>query len=186
MGGNVKDAMTEEPKVERECRHCESTFEDTVKYGPAKYCSGCKEKFDDPEYIQTSIELEVTEDAELLAHVILDSDAPDGIRVRVPGREVEGGILFARVKFESDKGQYKDVICSDEQYMYHDLKVRDTRTETLQVMEEPDNDIRGKFQKSEGNVVEGDEVSVEVEFECDELDGCSSSITTPEAVAQNI
>lgn len=186
MGGNVKDAMTDEPKVTRECNHCGSDFEDTVKYGPERHCTDCKEKFDSPEYVEASVELDFNEDGNLVIETTLKSTAPDNLTVRLPGKQIDKGILFADMRVESDTGWYEDVLFSDEKYMYHELKVHGSRTETLGIADEEDSEIRETNREKHGEVLASDDLNVTVEFYCSEMEDCTATLTTPEAVAKNI
>lgn len=186
MGGNIKDANTKTHKVTRECNHCGSDFEDSVKYGPETHCKDCKEKFNDPSYINTSVELDVTKDGEIKVDVIFDSETPDNLRVNVSGKRLEEGLIHANLRLESEEGWCEDIICDAQNYLDHSLGVSREKIKTVTYPDEPETDFREERREVSGELLEGEEIRATVEFQCEELDACSETLTTPEAVAKSI
>lgn len=186
MGGNVKDALTGEPTVTRDCEHCESEFRDEVKYGGHTYCPDCREEYDNPKYIEPSLDLDLDEDGTLLVNIEFDSNAPPRLNVRIPGEEVGEGIIFAEVTIVSDEGRCEDVISSDNRFNLANIKVMGDRVSTIRYPEKVSNTFRKNHREETGDLLEGDEITVTVEFYCPELDSCTSSLTVPKAVAKNI
>lgn len=191
MGGNVKDAMTEDLKVTRECTHCGSEFTDDTKYAPERYCDECKSHFNDPKYIEPSVQLKVDEnEGVLVTEIVLNNTSPEHIPVHISGKNVDEGTLFAEVLLESESGWCKDHLCSPKyrasKHGTNPLTVQETVMKIVSYPANSPQSIRKNHYKKQGPVLNSDEITVTVDFYCSKLGSYSDTLTTADIIATHI
>lgn len=195
MGGNIKSAMTEEPKVTRECNTCGDEFETTTKYGGNRNCKECKEKYNDPKYLETSLDIEIVDTDTLKANIQFDSFWAD-IPIDISGDKTDDGYIYAYIRFESAEGSvwYEDVWFKEGPSRFGgDTRIRLEYDRSILWESDWDEsfdkltDTEKQYRSGEGHLLrDTDEIKVTVDFVDEEVDSCSTSITTAEFVAENI
>lgn len=181
MGGNVKDAFTSEPKVERTCSECGYTFEDTVKYSADKFCPTCKDNLQTSENLVSEIATEANPDTgDVKISISLNStvDSTLSIPVETDADNRDELIGFLRVEADTDDWYEDAWVAEDETYGYKVRRGADGITFTWPIETEATG-LRSEYQNSVGNPFDADTLEITFHFIDPNIDDLSTTIELP-------
>lgn len=181
MGGNVKDAFTSEPKVERTCSECGHIFEDTVKYSAKKFCPTCKDRLQTSENIVSEIATEANADTgHVKITVSLNSTVDSTLSIPVETDTENRDELIGFLRIEADnRDWYEDAwVAEDETYGYKVRRGNDGITFTWPV-EEQATGIQDEYQSSVGDPFDADTLEITFSFIDPNIDDVSVTIELP-------
>lgn len=182
MGGNVKDAFTSEPKVERTCSECGVTFEDTMKYSAKKFCKSCRKRLKTSENLVSNVTAEANTDTNHVEITVsLTSTVDDTLSIPVETEEDGRDELIGLLRVESDTDAwYEDVwVIEDETYDYQVRRGKAILTFEWPI-EQPATGLRGEYQSAVGDPFDADELEVSFTFIDPNIEDVTTTLELPE------
>lgn len=201
MGGNVKDAFTEEPTTESICEVCDRPFEHKYKYNRT-VCSYCKEELDDTSNLKTELEVTIDSDTNTIyATARIVSTVHENITVNFPTETVEREQIIGVLRLEGDNGAwYEDAWVENPQFSYDVAVKRGSRDfefawpldsevskSTQQKFEQnlnqrkgdEEQSIRDEYKNSVGDLLQADTITATFSFTGEALEDIETTIETP-------
>jgi len=187
MGGNVKDAFTEEPRTTTVCAVCDSSFEHKYKYNRT-VCRDCKDKLNDPSNLETEVEVDIDSDTRTITvNVRLNSTVHNKISIDIPTESVDGEQIIGVLRLEGDNESWYEDAWVENPQMSYDVSVTRGSYEFSfswpfdngKVQEETTDSVREEYQRAVGDLFEADTITVTFSFSDSSLEDLQETVETP-------
>lgn len=201
MGGNVKDAFTEEPTTTTVCAVCGRSFEHKYKYNRT-VCSNCKEELNDPSNLETELDVDVDSDTRTITVTArLVSTVHEKISIDFPTESVDREQIIGVLRIEGDnEAWYEDAWVENPQMSYDvavkrgsrefefvwplDREVSEATRNKFERNQKYGQDgeaesVRDEYQRTVGDLFDADTLTITFSFTAPELDDIERTVETP-------